>query len=98
MPQSLQTIPLLPIEENSRTGLAARKGGSNKTSKRVYELFRMLEEMRDRRVGDLPNGQQQQLAIGRIRVIEPRLLIPDEPGKESAEYRGADWGSCSPPD
>ncbi|SDJ61746.1 urea ABC transporter ATP-binding subunit UrtE [Billgrantia gudaonensis] len=81
VPQGRQIFPLLTVEENLRTGLAARGDGRRRIPERVFELFPVLAEMKHRRGGDLSGGQQQQLAIGRALVLEPRLLILDEPGE-----------------
>jgi urea transport system ATP-binding protein len=79
VPQGREIFSQLTVEENLLTGLGARRDKVKKIPDRVYEIFPVLWEMRQRRGGDLSGGQQQQLAIGRALVLDPRLLILDEP-------------------
>ncbi|NRA42648.1 MAG: urea ABC transporter ATP-binding subunit UrtE [Pseudomonadales bacterium] len=81
VPQGRDIFPLLTVEENLRTGLAARGDRAKNIPNKVFELFPVLGEMLHRRGGDLSGGQQQQLAIGRALVLEPKVLLLDEPNE-----------------
>ena len=79
VPQGREIFPQLTVEENLRIGLGVRKNGPRTIPARIFELFPVLKQMLHRRGGDLSGGQQQQLAIGRALVLQPKLLILDEP-------------------
>jgi len=79
VPQGREIFPQRTVEENLRVGLGIRPGGVKAVPPKIFELFPVLAKMLKRRGGDLSGGQQQQLAIGRALVLEPQLLILDEP-------------------
>jgi urea transport system ATP-binding protein len=80
VPQGREIFPRLTVEENLRLGFVVRGAVAGRQAlERVLELFPVLGRMLERRGGDLSGGQQQQLAIGRALVLEPRVLLLDEP-------------------
>ncbi len=81
VPQGRDIFPMLSVEENLRIGLGARADKAKTIPDKIFELFPVLYDMLHRRGGDLSGGQQQQLAIGRALVIDPKVLILDEPNE-----------------
>ena len=77
VPQGRMIFPKLTVSENLQIGLA---GSLNKIiPNQIFDLFPILKDMESRMGGDLSGGQQQQLAIGRALVTDPKILILDEP-------------------
>ena len=79
VPQGREIFPLLTVRENLETGYAGLKFGDRNVPEFIYDLFPVLKSMLGRRGGDLSGGQQQQLAIGRALVTQPKVLVLDEP-------------------
>jgi urea transport system ATP-binding protein len=80
VPQGREIFARLTVQENILMGMAAKSGSQAKQiAESVFELFPILKSMLQRRGGDLSGGQQQQLAIARALVADPKLIIFDEP-------------------
>lgn len=81
VPEGRQVFPGLTVEENLILGAItpSSRSGRNRRLESVYSLFPRLAERRRQVAGTLSGGEQQMLAIGRALMLDPRLLLLDEP-------------------
>ena len=79
VPQERNIFPNLTVHENLEMGAYTRRGDIGAAFDRVYRLFPPLAERRRSPAGTLSGGQRQMVAIGRALMLEPRILLLDEP-------------------
>jgi neutral amino acid transport system ATP-binding protein len=79
VPQIANVFPSLSIEENLEMGAFTSKGNVKSLKERIYTMFPRLIERRRQKAGTLSGGERQMLAMGRALMLEPDLLILDEP-------------------
>ncbi|MGG6269636.1 urea ABC transporter ATP-binding subunit UrtE [Leptolyngbya sp. AN03gr2] len=79
IPQGREIIPYLSVLDNLKLGLSAAKKKRRKIPDEIFEFFPMLKQHLNRQGGLLSGGQQQQLAIARGLMSNPKIMLLDEP-------------------
>jgi neutral amino acid transport system ATP-binding protein len=86
VPQSPYVFPSLSIEENLKMGAFTSKKAIKPLKERIYAMFPRLDERRRQKAGTLSGGERQMLAMGRALMLQPDLLILDEPSGSLISY------------
>ncbi len=79
VPQERNVFTSLSVEENLEMGAFTRRDDFADDLAKVYDIFPPLKERRRQATGSMSGGQRQMVAIGRALMVQPRLLILDEP-------------------